>query len=123
MADTNDLQGILGFQWGPLQQTEADTELSLRLMRAAAHAKEWDAKRGVLAKHPRDLPNLFVEKLLTQSKVFAEFAETFNKQGVQIQMRDVEEVLIKQTTIDGIGTVKVPYNCLLSFSVKRQRAK
>ena len=73
MADTNDLQGILGFQWGPLQQTEDDTELSLRLMRAAAHAKEWDAKRGVLAKHPRDLPNLFVEKLLPQAKVFAEF--------------------------------------------------
>lgn len=122
-ADTNDLQGILGFQWGPLQQTEEDTELSLRLMHAVAHAKEWDAKRGVLRKHPHHAPNLFVEKLLVQAKVFAEFTEIFSKHGMQILVRDVEEVLIKQTTITGMGTVKLPHNCLVSFSVKRQDAK
>lgn len=123
MSDTNNLQGMLGFQWGPLQQAENDTELSLRLMQAAAHAKEWDGKRGVLRKHPRDVPNLFVEKLLKQAKVFVELTETFGKHGMQLEVGDVEEVLIKQTTVDGVGKVTVPYNCLVSFSVKKLPTK
>ena len=123
MLDTNNLQGILGFQWGPLEQAASDKELSQRLMRAAAHAKEWDSKRGVVRGQARAAPNFLVEKLLGRAKVFAEFTETFAEHGVLITVRDVEEVLIKPVLLDGLGTVTVPYGGLVSFSVKRQSGK
>ncbi len=120
--DTQNLQGFLAFQLGALKQGEGDADLSARLMLSAASAKEWDAKRGVIAKRPRDLPNLLVEKLLGKPQVFAELTQVFAKYHIQLRVQDVEEVLIQAATVDGLVLGRVPYNCLVSFSVKMQAA-
>lgn len=117
VADGHDLQGMLAFHLNPLKQGEADNELSLRLMRALANSKEWDKKRGVMVRHPREVSNLLVKKSLTNANVFAELNAAFAKYHFRLQVLDVEEVLIQTTELEGFGKVRVPYNCLVSFSV------
>lgn len=113
MADTGNLEGVRGFAWGGLQRGDATDEYANRMMAAAAKSKEWDKAKGRPAQ-PKSDPYVVLKNLLNKENVFSEIVSIFADKNFMLQVQDVEEIQIKE------GKDKVPFNCIVLFTIKKK---
>lgn len=110
--DTRQFEGGRGFGWGGMERGDGTDEFARRMQRVVAQSKAWDVAKGRPAK-PKADPYRVVQDILNQENVFAELVEVFAEHGLLLQVRSLEKLQI------GGGEVRVPFNCLVFFSVKK----
>lgn len=111
--DTRQFDGVRGFGWGGMQRGDGTDVFAQRMRAVVAQSKAWNVAKGRPAK-PKADPYRVVLDILNQENVFAELTEVFAEHGLLLQVRSLEKLQITE------GKVRVPFNCLVFFSVKRR---
>lgn len=111
LADTPDQKQLNSFYWGPVEEGQAPSVFSTRLMQAAFYSPQWDRRRGVLVQSPKAQPNQWVQGVINQNLVFAELISVFSQHRLQLQVDAVEKVFIQKTTIANQAAM-LPYSAM-----------
>jgi len=125
LADTGQLAGWRDFEWGRLLRGDANDVYGSRLARAAARSPRWDKSKGRLFRNPQEI-NRFVADLLNREAVFPELVAVFAGANLELKVSGVEKVLVgteRQAGIaTGLGQAKLPFDCIVYFTVTRKTA-
>jgi hypothetical protein len=115
--------------WGRIVPDNSikNTEVSKRLVVAAALAREWDRKTGSV-KTGQEI-NTWIKDLANQADIFYEIPQAFEEQGMTIKISSVEKVLVSRADalpyfekIKKFGIKaedKLPWDCQVWFDIQR----
>lgn len=103
-----------------------NTQMSERLALSVYKSHLWDNTQG---RPVSDHENVAVKTIANEARIFPELRQVFSRHGLLITVSGVEKVLINQPDLTPIGdalkfhgvtrTAKLPYDCLMWFSVSK----